>query len=289
MADTTVLGPEPQDIETFIPFLSKEDLYKVEKPYGADFPVDNIEGAKITNHIFDIHPVRVHDVRGSPHELDLERNGACFIKAGVSLKAEEASITMTPAMEKYIADVLTTLQKKFPGYVEIRLMDFQIRKRSVEFPHGHGKKVEFAQPATMPHTDFSVNGALMRMDDVFPNRKELYTGRDFDLLNIWKVLSGPNNDWPLAVCDYSSVDWDNDTTTNDAVHLLRTGENWLLHYNEEQQWYYLSGMEEDDLIVFRNTDSEGQRSRCFHVAFNNPSATGPPRESVEVRVAAFRN
>lgn len=43
----------------------------------------------------------------------------------------------------------------------------------------------------MPHTDFSVNGALMRMDDVFPNRKELYTGRDFDLLKLSGLDRGP--------------------------------------------------------------------------------------------------
>ncbi|KAK3384635.1 hypothetical protein B0T24DRAFT_589174 [Lasiosphaeria ovina] len=76
----------------------------------------------MTNHVFDIHSVRVHDVRRTPHQLDLERNGACFIKSKVSLEAEEASIIMTPAME---------LQEEFPDYVEIRLMDFQDNKASL--------------------------------------------------------------------------------------------------------------------------------------------------------------
>lgn len=84
------------------------------------------------------------------------------------------------------------------------------------------------------------------------------------------MLKGLNDDWPLAVCDYSSVDVDNDTTTNDAIHLERTEENWLLHHNSNQRWYYYSGMKEDDLLVFRNTDSVGRRSRQLtqsHVSY----------------------
>lgn len=73
------------------------------------------------------------------------------------------------------------------------------------------------------------------------------------------MLKGPNDDWPLAVCDFTSIDWDNDTTANDAIHIQRVGENWLLHHNEKHRWHYLSGMEDDDLLVFRNADSEGVR------------------------------
>lgn len=72
------------------------------------------------------------------------------------------------------------------------------------------------------------------------------------------MLSGPNNDWPLALCDYALIDEDTDVTTNDALHYKRVGENSLLHYSDGQKWYYLSDMTEQDLIVFRNADSEGK-------------------------------
>lgn len=50
---------------------------------------------------------------------------------------------------------------------------------------------------------------------------------------------------------------------NDAVHVDRVGENWILHYSDKHLWYYYNGMEVDELLVFRNTDSKGQRSRWF--------------------------
>lgn len=54
-----------------------------------------------------------------------------------------------------------------------------------------------------------------------------------------------------------------DTLPNDCLHQTRVGENWLLTSHEGHVWYYLSGQLETDLIVFRNTDSEGARAREY--------------------------
>ena len=78
--------------------------------------------------------------------------------------------------------------------------------------------------------------------------------------SVWRVLRGPNNDWPLAVCDYESVDLEADTINCDVIHEHCLGENILLFKNSKHKWYYLSYQDIDDLIVFRNTSSKGQRS-----------------------------
>ena len=90
----------------------------------------------------------------------------------------------------------------------------------------------------------------------------------------------------------------------------------LLHYNPAHKWYYLKNHGTEDLLVFRNTDSQGELPRmylivpgilmaftwvetgpdmvlkfcfigAFHAAVPNPYSTGPSRESVEVRIVAF--
>lgn len=58
----------------------------------------------------------------------------------------------------------------------------QVRKRSPAFRQGTGQRVDFAQPAAMPHTDFFTDGAFMRMKDVFSEQDHLYVGRSFDLV-----------------------------------------------------------------------------------------------------------
>lgn len=61
-------------------------------------------------------------------------------------------------------------------------MRAKVRKRAPGFPRQTGAKAEFEQPAAMPHTDFSVAGAFLRMKDVFPGQEEHYEKKSFDLL-----------------------------------------------------------------------------------------------------------
>lgn len=81
------------------------------------------------------------------------------------------------------------------------------------------------------------------------------------LFSVWRVLRGPNNDWPLAMCDFCHVNTEKDITPNDSLHYSRVGENSLLYHSDAHRWYYLSDMKEDDLIIFRNVDSEEKKPR----------------------------
>ena len=125
----------------------------------------------------------------------------------------------------------------------------------------------------------------------------------------WRPFAGPNNDWPLALCDYTSIDPDHDIIVADVLHRDRVGENQLLWPNSDHQWYYIKDQQPDDIIVFRNVDTMSRRAGKsreddwnmvafglsllwfvvgFHCAFLNPHSHSPPRTSCEVRFVAFR-
>ena len=77
---------------------------------------------------------------------------------------------------------------------------------------------------------------------------------------MWRPLIGPNNDWPLALCDYTSLDVGHDIVTADLLHYNRVGENQLLYPNKNHRWYYIEDQQPDDIMVFRNIDSTGKRA-----------------------------
>ena len=81
-----------------------------------------------------------------------------------------------------------------------------------------------------------------------------------DHVSVWRPLVGPNNDWPLALCDFTSVDVENDIVPSDLLHNDREAENVLLHPNSKHRWYYLQNQQIDELLVFRNIDSTGKRA-----------------------------
>lgn len=84
-------------------------------------------------------------------------------------------------------------------------------------------------------------------------------------ISVWKPLRGPLRDWPLALCDLSSLRA-TDTLEADNVYTNRVVESMQVHYAETQAWYYLQDQQASELLVFQQADSEKGKnsgmSRC---------------------------
>lgn len=116
-------------VESYMTFLARDEIYEKEKPYQAGFLVDDIEGAEMTNHKLDVHPVTFYDARTAEKPFTLDRNGFCYIKGETSLKAEDATSERTEPMVNHLQEIIDILKRKFPQYNEIAPMDFQVRIR----------------------------------------------------------------------------------------------------------------------------------------------------------------
>ncbi|KAE9990933.1 hypothetical protein EG327_000704 [Venturia inaequalis] len=274
-------------VQDKINYLARDELYLREKPYHAEFPVDSIAGGILTNQRHDTRDVVFHDMRDHP-PLDLNVNGACVVDMKSPFRAEDIEDESSPGVIKYVQKLERVLYAKFPEYTRFEPLDVAIRRRAPQYPEQWGP-AKHAQPAASPHVDFSVQGAFLQMAGAFPDQEEYYKDRDFDMITAWRVLKGPNNDWPLAVCDAQTMDEENDWIENDVLQQSRIGENLTMHANEAHRWYYLSDQTDSEIFVFRNVSTKGNRPRAFHSAFNNPEGSGPPRESLECRFVAFRD
>lgn len=79
------------------------------------------------------------------------------------------------------------------------------------------------------------------------------------LESVWKPLKGPVRDWPLALCDISSIDPDKDLEMTDTV--FDTGryivqENYQMYHRQYHRWFYLSEQETSEITIFRQYDSK---------------------------------
>jgi hypothetical protein len=73
--------------------------------------------------------------------------------------------------------------------------------------------------------------------------------------SLWKPLSAPSNDWPLALCDARSIAPE-DCVAADAVRRGRVGEHTRVYYNVKHKWFYVDKMQRDEILVFRQVDTE---------------------------------
>lgn len=115
-------------------------------------------------------------------------------------------------------------------------------------------------------------------------------------INVWRVLTPPPQDVPLAVCDARSLSPD-DVHFADAMfddpdgsgNILHSFEGLAVSQNLNQRWWYYPDMRTDEVLVFKTNDTEpGVAHAVAHGAFDDHScpADQEPRASLEMRGVA---
>ena len=148
-----------------------------------------------------------------------------------------------------------------------------------------------SRPARFVHIDVSDATAKIFSDRSAPEGREYYRSAHY---NVWRVLTPPPQDVPLAVCDARSVAA-GDVVLADAVFDMKDAPEWsfegvVIKFNTAQHWAYFSDMNPHEVLVFKTNDTApGHPSRVPHSAFNDPgcSANVPPRASIEMRGIAY--
>lgn len=118
MADST------DAVDTEIVYFSRDEKFKVEKPYTTAFPVSNIPGAQVDNHQWEFHPVQVRNVRGNLIP-DLYAHGFQYVSWETNLSRAdfESDETIKTA---YYRELATLLKEHFPWYKRVAFFDHAV-------------------------------------------------------------------------------------------------------------------------------------------------------------------
>jgi hypothetical protein len=157
--------------------------------------------------------------------------------------------------------------------------------------------------------DQSEAGAWNRVHHHWGDVDPSLLGLRLRLINVWRPINRPVEDYPLAVCDGASVP-PGALIPADYVRTTYTGENLLPVFSDKYKWYYMSRQTPDDVLLFKCYDSSSEVkarckshatlemfrvasdplcSGCPHAAFRIGDAAdgGPGRESIEVKAIVF--
>jgi hypothetical protein len=160
-------------------------------------------------------------------------------------------------------------------------------------------------PAAEAHVDFTQSCAARIAARLYRTAHPEGPGyRRFIAFSLWRVLSAPPQDMPVALCEGRSVRDDEGThntkvdvseiPTGDALYAPIEGEEnmaaaTIFHYSPAHRWWYFPDMEPDEVIFIKFYDSDHAKAwRCPHTAFRDrtrPDAR--PRRSMEFRAMAY--
>jgi hypothetical protein len=112
--------------------------------------------------------------------------------------------------------------------------------------------------------------------------------------NVWRVLTPPPQDVPLAVCDARSLAPEDficaDAMFDEDGAIVFSFEAGLLRHNPRQRWGHYSNMRPDEALIFKTNDTDPAAAHCVpHGAFDNPHCPAgvPARISIEMRGTAY--
>ncbi|KAF4450028.1 tetratricopeptide repeat domain-containing protein [Fusarium austroafricanum] len=241
-------------IETFFYFLQASPKYKTEKPYSLRFP----PGGDLaqSNVLREKHKIQISGMRGKA-DLTLENCGFEILNFLSPLTYEDFVDPMNITI-RFLPDLGIRLKQLF-GAHHVVPIDFSARQN---YKHD--------QPTAMAHIDFTVEEGERMLRTMYGDRAKEILSHDWKVVNAWKPLRGPLNDWPLALCDARTVYYDQDTMPGDIVYREWATENLQVHYSPRHEWYYLPDQSVDEILLFKSADSDPSRIQVL----DNPPSPG---------------
>lgn len=261
-------------------------------------------GAEVNTGVYETHAVKVRDGRPISDHFTLDDHG--FVLAtrpssvGDFYDNDEVEATYVAEAEAAIASLTGADKVVSRGWMCRN--SGELEARQVEnYQHNGG----IQPPAAEAHVDFTRESAKAVADATYAERfPDAPPYRRFLFTSLWRSFSPPPQDWPLAVCDGSSVGRD-EGTANALVVVdeipdretmlgdLEPGQALItadvFRYNPDHRWWYFSNMTRDEVILLKFYDSDESRvHRTPHTAFRDRSFDNPNvRESIELRSVAF--
>lgn len=249
-------------------------------------------GEEYNTGVYAPFPVTVRDGReGGPFDLDVH---------GFAIGNWPSDIQDFRDQEELRRDYPAEVQrivKQWIGADRVIPMGGQIRSPIVNREH-------VQPPAAEAHVDFTTQSANRLARILYDKFAPDGPGYDrFLCFSLWRTFSPPPQDWPLALCDYRSVD-DSEGVPNvkvdvdviptgDALFAPIPGEDQMaaasiFHHNPAHRWWYFPDMTRDETILIKFHDSDHSRAwRAPHTAFRDPRPGRNVRESYEFRAVAY--
>jgi hypothetical protein len=231
--------------------------------------------------------VRIEDARSRPELPSLTQEGFALFSHRSEVSdfhnPEQLARTYEPEMERLITDLSGADQAVICGPIVLRF--------SKEAPNS--SSLNILRPAHFVHIDMC-DSIVAGFTELWLPRNDTRAVRRFAYYNIWRVLSPPPQDIPLALCHARTV-LPSDLVDSDSI-MDTPGKPessmviGLVRYNESHRWSYFSNLSQDEVLVFKSHDSEPDQPRqVAHSAFRDVSCPPgvAPRSSIEARVVAF--
>ena len=250
-------------------------------------------GKEFNTGVYAPYPVAIRNARlDGPFTLD--SHGFCLARHHSAISDWERQYAPDCAYATEVAEVA----KRLTGADTVIPLGGMIRDSAAT-------SATVQPPAAEAHVDFTARCAERRAAALYHKAYPEASGyRRFIGFSLWRALSAPPQDMPLALCEGRSVGDEEGThntkvdvteiPTGDALYAPIAGEEdmvaaTIFHYSPGHRWWYFPDLQPQEVIFIKLYDSDHSKAwRCPHTAFRDSTRPDAhPRRSMEFRAMAY--
>jgi len=291
----------PLKRERYVPTTLK---YSSGNTSGDKWFVD-INNVQDTNIVRVDTPTNIYDLRGQEAATHIDTTGFQAITSPSAVSGDFLLSSSEADIARVYYPEVEELLLKHTGASRVVFFDHTLRKpQPADVPDSPANR----RPVLLAHVDQTPASAHKRVErHVQPPRPY----KRFQLINVWRPINNTVYDYPLAVCEFNSLDVVNDLVPTTLLYPAPTpnGETYSVQYNPNHVWWHWSHMQPSEVLLLKCYDSASRALTQIkasaadvdvsqlrdvagmtpHTAFRDEEGVkkGIDRYSIEVRALVF--
>ena len=239
-----------------------------------------------TNYVRISVPVPIHNLRNDEKSVDLDTNG--FELLNYRGRIHEEFADNSESQRCYFEEIAAQLQQRLNASRVIvfnHIFRFRGPIRAMD-----QCDLTHKNPVLYPHADYNPPAARSKMAEILGQEQanEAMKNR-WQIINVWRPVGPhPITNMPLTICDYHTIDTTKDLHVSEARGSKASSSIYMVSHNKRDahRWYFLSDMRSDEMLVFKNYESEPDVAQFgAHTAFINEEvpSSDVEQKSIEIR------
>jgi len=230
----------------------------------------------------EVNDARLRTDAGSVDEFGMHESGFALLEFPTRVTDFLDAAAVSTIYEAEIEAFL----KSATGCNRVHIFDHTVRASDPDLR----ERKQVREPANLVHNDYTAKSGYACLRENLGDEAEALAQGRFHIVNVWRPLVDPVEDYPLALCDARSIER-LDLIDSERRAPNHIGEIQLAVHDARQRWFYFSAMRPPEVLMFKTFDSrDGGIHPCsIHSAIRLPQApaNARPRESVESRAFVF--
>jgi len=250
-------------------------------------------------------PATIYDLRGQENKATINTTGFQPITSPSTVPGDFILSSSDDEIARRYYPEVEALLLKHTGASRVVFFDHTVRRpRAPEIAESPYTRA----PVLQAHVDQTPASAHRR---VHRHVQPPQPFKRVQLINVWRPLLHTVYDFPLAMCDFNTVEVDNDLQPTTLLYPppIPNGEIYSMRHNANHVWWYWSEMTPDDVLLLKCYDSASRALARVkvsaadvleselrdvagltpHTAFKHEEGVkkGIQRHSIEVRTLVF--